>query len=175
MSYFDIIAGVILILAAFKGLKNGFIKELAGLAALILGIIFAVQFSDITGRFLSGFFHSQYMGIIAFLITFAVVVLAVHLIAGLLHTLLHAIALGLFNRLFGLVFGVLKAGFILSIILLGLDAFGLENAIITPSEQQRSNFYSPIKKAAPYFFDLMDEELDHLMSPDDGDQSAITI
>ncbi|MGQ1889445.1 CvpA family protein [Thermophagus sp. OGC60D27] len=175
MSYFDIIAGIILILSALKGLKNGFIKELAGLAALILGIIFAVQFSDVTGRFLSGFFHSQYMGIIAFLVTFGVVVVMVHLIAGLMHTLINAIALGLFNRLLGLVFGVLKAGFILSIILLGLDAFGIESSIIPPSEQQRSNLYKPIKRAAPYFFDLMEEDLDHLLRPDASDQSSVTV
>ena len=175
MSYFDIIAGIFLILAALKGLKNGFIKELAGLAALILGIILAVQFSDVTARFLSGIFHSQYMGIIAFLVTFVIVVLIVHLIASLLRTLIHAIALGPFDRIIGLVFGMLKTAFIISILLLGLNAFGLEDKIITPKEQQRSKLYPPVKKAAPLIFDLFERDLEELLNPSENGQSPVTI
>ncbi|WP_016776544.1 CvpA family protein [Anaerophaga thermohalophila] len=175
MSYFDIIAGILLILTALKGLKNGFIKELAGLAALILGIILAVQFSDVTARFLSGIFHSQYMGIIAFLVTFVIVVLIVHLIASLLRTLIHAIALGPFDRIIGLVFGMLKTAFIISILLLGLNAFGLEDKIITPKEQQRSKLYPPVKKAAPLIFDLFERDLEELLNPSENGQSPVTI
>jgi membrane protein required for colicin V production len=175
MSYFDIIAGILLILAALKGLKNGFIKELAGLAALILGIIFAVQFSDITANFLSGFFHSQYMEIIAFLVTFVMVVLIVHLIASLLRTLIHAVALGTFDRIIGFVFGTLKTTFIISILILGLNAFGLEDKIISPKEQQRSKLYPPIKKAAPLIFDLFERDLEELLQPTQEGQSPLTI
>ncbi|MBZ4675696.1 MAG: hypothetical protein JG782_315 [Anaerophaga sp.] len=175
MSYFDIIAGIFLILAALKGLKNGFIKELAGLAALILGIIFAVRLSDVTERFLSGIFHSQYMGIIAFLVTFVIVVLIIHLIASLLRTLIHAVALGAFDRIFGLVFGMLKTTFIISILLLGLNAFGLEEKIITPKEQQRSKLYPPVKKAAPLIFDLFERDLEELLNPSENGQSPVTI
>ncbi len=176
MSYFDIIAGILLILGGLKGLKNGLVKELAGLAALLLGIIFAVQFSSTMADFLSGIFHSQYMGIIAFLITFAIVVLLVHLVASLLHALINAVALGLFNRLLGLVFGIIKTGFIISIILLGLDVFGLEQSIVTPREQERSSLYGPVKNAAPMIFDLFDKDLDQLLRPGrDKEQSPLTV
>ncbi len=176
MSYFDIIAGIILILAAIKGLKNGLIKELAGLAALILGIILAVQLSGLTAEILSGFFHSQHMGIIAFFVTFILVVVVIHFLANLIHILIHAIALGVFNRILGLVFGTLKAGFILSIILLGLNAFGLENNIIPPEEQQRSRLYPPVRKAAPMIFDLFENDLEHLLRPDyRNEEKPVTI
>ena len=175
MSYFDVIAGIILIWAGLRGLKNGFVKELAGLAALILGIIIAVQFSDITGNFLSGFINTQYMGIIAFLTTFVVVVVVVHLVAGLLHMLVKAIALGMVNRIIGLIFGILKAGFIISIALLGLNAFGLEDNIITPEEQERSKLFVPVKKVAPFFFDMMDKDLNDILKPDNDGQSPLTI
>lgn len=165
MSYFDIIIGILLILAGLNGLKNGLVKELAGLAALLFGIIFAVQFSGLTAGFLSGLFESRHMGIIAFLITFAVVVVLVHLIATLVHTLVHAIALGIFNRLLGLVFGSIKAGFIISIILLGLDVFGLEQSIVPPREQQKSKLYPPVRNAAPLIFDLFQKDLDQLLRP----------
>ncbi len=176
MSYFDIIVGILLILAALKGLKNGLIKELAGLTALILGIILAVQFSNAMAHFLSGFFNSEHMPIIAFLITFVVVVLAVHLVAQLLHTLINAIALGVFNRILGLVFGFIKAGFIVSILLLGLQAFGLESSVVTPKEQQRSKLYPPVKSAAPLIFDLFEKDLEEFFRPEKNDkQSPVTV
>lgn len=176
MSYFDIIVGILLILAALKGLKNGLIKELAGLTALILGIILAVQFSTAMGQFLSGFFHSGHMPIIAFLITFLLVVLAVHLVAQILHTFINAIALGIFNRILGLVFGFIKAGFIISILLLGLQVFGLESSVVPPKEQQRSKLYPPVKNAAPMIFDLFEKDLDEFFRPGKNDeQSPITV
>lgn len=176
MSYFDIIVGILLILAGLKGLKNGLVKELAGLAALLFGIILAVQFSDSMAGFLSRFFHSEYMGIISFLVTFAIVVVLVHLIANLLHTIIHAVALGVFNRILGLFFGGIKAGFIISIILLGLDVFGLEKSIVTPREQERSKLYSPVKNAAPTILNFFDKDFNHLLRPGQGDeQSPLTV
>jgi len=175
MSYFDIIVGILLILAALKGLKNGFVKELAGLAALLLGIIIAVQFSDVMANFLSGFFYSGHMGIIAFLLTFIVVVVVVHLLANLLHTLINAVALGVFNRLLGLVFGFIKAGFLISIILLGLEVFGLEESIVTPREQQRSKLYPSVKNAAPIIFDLFEKDLDQFFAPEKKEDSPVTV
>ena len=163
MSYFDIIAGLLLVLAGLNGLKNGLVKELAGLAALILGIIIAVNFSGVTAGFLSGIFQTQYLGIIAFLVTFVLVVVGVHIVAGLIHKLIHAIALGVFNRILGLVFGALKAGFIISVILLGLNAFGLEEAIVPPREQEKSKLYAPVREAAPMIFDLFNEDIDQLL------------
>lgn len=175
MSYFDIITGIIFIWAGIKGLKNGFVKELAGLTALILGIIMAVQFSDVTSDLISGFINTQYLGIIAFLITFVVVVVIVHLVASLIHMLLEAIALGLINRIIGLIFGVLKAGFIISVVLLGLNAFGLEDNIITSSEQERSKFYGPVKNVAPFFFELMNKDLNDILKAEEEGQTFLTI
>jgi membrane protein required for colicin V production len=165
MSYFDIIVGILLIIAAFNGLRKGLIKELAGLAALLLGIIFAVQLLEISTAFLSRFFQSQYMGIIAFLLTFIIIVVLVHFIAYMVHSLIHAIALGVFNRMLGFVFGAIKTGFIISIILLGLNVFGLEKSVITPREQERSSLYPIVKKAAPMIFELFDKDLNSLLRP----------
>lgn len=175
MSYFDIIVGILLILAALKGLKNGFIKELAGLAALLLGIIFAVQFSGVVADFLSGFFYSRHMGLIAFLLTFVLVVVVVHLMANLLHKLINAVALGIFNSLLGLVFGIIKAGFLISIVLLGLEVFGLEESIVPGKEQQRSRLYPSVKNAAPMIFDLFEKDLDHFFTPDKQEESPATV
>ena len=52
MNYIDIILVLLLIFSAISGFRKGLIVELASLAALILGIWGAIEFSDITSEFL---------------------------------------------------------------------------------------------------------------------------
>jgi membrane protein required for colicin V production len=112
MALFDIIAGIFLLLLFLKGLKNGFVIELASLAALVLGIIGAVMFSEVTARWLSGFMESKYLSVVAFVMVFIAVVIAVHILAHAIDKLMKAIALGWFNRLAGALFGLVKAAFL---------------------------------------------------------------
>ena len=44
MNYLDIVLVVLLILSAINGFSKGFVEELAGLIALILGIWAAIHF-----------------------------------------------------------------------------------------------------------------------------------
>ena len=76
--------------------------------------------------------------------------------------------------LLGLVFGIIKAGFIISIILLGLNAFGLEEAIIPPREQEKSKLYTPVREAAPMIFDLFNEDIDQLLRPGNQNEERIS-
>jgi membrane protein required for colicin V production len=174
MNYFDIIVGILLLLAAIKGFKDGFIIELASLAALALGIIAAIRFSELTAEFLSGYIHSQYLGIIAFCVTFVGVVIVVHLIAKLVDKLVKAVALGWINRVMGMAFGVLKAGLILSVLLLALNIFGLEQMVAPADIQQESFLYPSVKEAAPRLLDLFRTDLDDILYPNKRPQSPVT-
>ncbi|MBP8960541.1 MAG: CvpA family protein, partial [Bacteroidales bacterium] len=72
MNYIDIIILIIMVIAVIYGFINGFIREVASLAALILGIWAAIKFSDWTALKLYEWFDmtGRYVGIIAFIITF---------------------------------------------------------------------------------------------------------
>jgi uncharacterized membrane protein required for colicin V production len=72
MNYLDAILGILLILSAIGGFAKGFVEELAGLVALILGIWAAIHFSDLVGVFLTETFNLtfKHLNIVSFIVTF---------------------------------------------------------------------------------------------------------
>lgn len=152
MNYFDIIVGIILALALFKGFKNGLIIELASLAALVLGLLGAILFSDVTATYLGQYINSSHIGIIAFIITFILIVIGVHLVAKIVDKMVSAIALGPVNRILGAVFSLLKYAFILSVILAVLSSFERSFKIIPEAQKEKSYLYEPVASIAPFVF-----------------------
>jgi len=152
MNYFDIIVGIILILALVKGIRSGLIIELASLAALVLGVLGAVKFSGFTESWISQHWDSQYIGVASFIITFIVIVILVHLIAKAIDKLVKAVALGLLNRLAGGVFSLVKYAFIMSILLAVFASFDKTFRIIPEDTKESSILYEPLSKFAPSVF-----------------------
>jgi len=154
MNYIDLILGIILIIAAFQGFRQGFIVELASLAALVLGIWGAIRFSDWTADFITDItgYHSEYLSTIAFVVTFIAIVILVHILGKVLDTTVKAVALGFLNRLAGIIFGVLKTAVILSILLLLFEPID-ENVHLLPTRQKaESKIYEPMKQLVPTLF-----------------------
>jgi membrane protein required for colicin V production len=154
MNYIDLILGIILILAAIQGFRQGFIVELASLAALVLGIWGAIRFSDWTADLITDTteFHSEHLSTIAFVITFIAIVILVHMMGKILDSAVKAVALGFLNRLAGIIFGILKTAVILSIFLLLFESVD-ENVHILPSKQKaESKIYEPMKQLVPTLF-----------------------
>jgi membrane protein required for colicin V production len=154
MNYIDLVLGILLIIAAIQGFRNGFIIELASLAALVLGIWGAIKFSDLTAEFITRHtgYHSEHLSTIAFVVTFIVIVILIHMMGKILDTIVKAVFLGFLNRLAGIIFGVLKAAVILSIILLLFDDID-ENVHILPARQkEESKIYEPMKQLVPTLF-----------------------
>ncbi len=152
MNNFDIIVGIILAFALFKGFRNGLVTELASIAALILGLLGAIFFSDITAQYLSQHINSSHLGLISFLVTFILIVIAVHFIAKMVNKLLNAIALGFVNRLLGALFSVLKYAFVISVLLAVLNGFDKDNNIISGKQKKESVLYGPVSDLAPQIF-----------------------
>jgi len=169
MNYIDLILGIILIIAAFQGFRQGFIVELASLAALVLGIWGAIRFSDWTADFITDItgYHSEYLSTIAFVVTFIAIVILVHILGKVLDTTVKAVALGFLNRLAGIIFGVLKTAVILSILLLLFEPID-ENVHILPTRQKaESKIYEPMKQLVPTLFPFI-----KLWDTDKGDDQT---
>ncbi|MCL3780389.1 CvpA family protein [Prolixibacteraceae bacterium JC049] len=151
MNAIDIVLGIILIAAAVAGLRKGLVYEVSSLVALVLGIWGALEFSHITEKTILGWLESDipYIGIIAFIITLALIVWLVHLVGKLAEKLIKAVALGPVNRVLGMVFGLLKAAFILSIILMVLQFFDVNEAVVSKKTRTSSYLYQPVRKFAP--------------------------
>jgi membrane protein required for colicin V production len=159
MNYIDVIIIIILVLAMVNGFINGLVKEVATLAALILGIWGAIRFSSFTAAKLYDYFDmtGRYVGIISFLITFAVIAIVIHFFGMLIDKLMKAVALGFINRLLGIAFGLFKAVLILSVIFVVLNAIDARRPFLPKEKIEKSMLYNPISDIAPALFPIIGE------------------
>jgi membrane protein required for colicin V production len=167
MNTIDLVFAILLLWAAYRGFSKGFIVQLATLAALLLGILGAVMFSDFTsGLIIKNFDVSgQYLPIISFALTFIAIVIGVHLLAKMINKLIDAIALGIVNRLLGVLFSVLKIAFVVSIILVLVNKADSKYNFIPDDTKDNSLLYKPLSNFAPMIFpylnfDKMKEKID---------------
>lgn len=154
MNTVDLVFAILLLWAAYRGFTKGFIVQLATLAALLLGILGAVLFSDFTSSLIIKKFDisGQYLPILSFAVTFIVIVIAVHLLAKVINKLIDAIALGIVNRLLGVIFSLLKTAFIVSIVLVLINKLDNKYNFIPDETKNESFLYKPLSNFAPMIF-----------------------
>jgi len=175
MNYIDIVLLIPLLFAAYKGFSKGIISQAAALAALILGIIGAIRFSDVTADFLVEEFsmQSDYLAIISFAVTFIIIVILVHFIARIVNRLIKAVALGFLNRLMGMFFSVLKVSFIISIILVLFIQLNLNLKFIPKEKTEESVLFEPLAEFAPMVFPYLHFEGLNLPGSDKQNKKGI--
>lgn len=159
MNWLDAAIIIILILSLVMGFINGLVKEVASLAALILGIWGAIRFSTFTAAKLYDYFDmtGRYVGIIAFIITFALIVVIIHFIGILADKIVTAAALGFVNRILGIFFGLLKSILIMSVFFAVLNAIDAKRPFLPKRTIEESRFYAPISDIAPAIFPIIGE------------------
>ncbi len=159
MNWIDLTIVVVLILSIVMGFINGLVKEVASLAALILGIWGAIKFSGFTAEKLYDYFDmtGQYVGIIAFLITLGIIAIIIHFIGILADKIVNAVSLGFVNRLLGVAFGLLKSVLIMSIFFVILNAIDARRPFLPTEKIEESMFYNPISDIAPAIFPIIGE------------------
>jgi membrane protein required for colicin V production len=159
MNWLDAAILVILILSLVMGFINGLVKEVASLAALILGIWGAIKFSSFTAEKLYDYFDmtGHYVGIIAFIITFSVIVVIIHFIGMLADKVVNAASLGFINRILGIAFGLIKSVLIMSVFFSVLNAIDSKRPFLPGKTIEESRFYGPISDIAPAIFPIIGE------------------
>ena len=150
MNWLDALIVIILILSLVTGFINGLVKEVASLAALILGIWGAIKFSTFTAGKLYDYFDmtGHYVGII---------VVIIHFIGILADKIVSAASLGFINRILGIVFGLLKAVLIMSVFFVVLNAIDSRRSFLPKKTIEESKFYNPISDIAPAIFPVIGE------------------
>ena len=151
MNSIDIIFGIILILGLIQGLRKGLFVELASLIGLVAGIYGAIHFSYYVGDWLveKTSWSEQIIKLTAFAITFIIIVVVVSLAGKLLTKVANFAMLGIVNKLAGAVFAVLKYAFLLSVVLMFIDAADRQIAIIGEEKKDESILYPLVQPLAP--------------------------
>ncbi|MBO7573000.1 MAG: CvpA family protein [Bacteroidales bacterium] len=110
----DILIIIVILFFAIKGLICGLIKEAAGIAAVLVGLFIAVNFSGWLSDWIleKGWFDPKYIEVISFAAIFLGVILLVILLSKLLNKFADAISLNWLNKLAGFVFGGIKGALI---------------------------------------------------------------
>jgi membrane protein required for colicin V production len=159
MNWIDLVIVVILILSMVTGFTNGLIREVASLAALILGIWGAIKFSGFTAEKLYDYFDmsGHYVGIIAFLITFGIIVVLIHFVGIIADKFVDAASLGFVNRLLGIAFGLIKTVLIMSVFFVVLNAIDARRPFLPRETIENSKFFNPISDIAPAIFPIIGE------------------
>jgi len=151
MNILDIILAIPLLWALYRGFRKGLIYMVASLTALVLGILGAMRFHEMTGSLLQRWFEisPEHLNLVAFAVTFILIVIVVHVAAFLVDKLVKAIALSFVNRAAGMLFGVLVTAFIVSVILMPVDAANQRRQFISEDTIEGSLLYRPLTKFAP--------------------------
>ena len=146
MNWLDILILIPLVWLGFKGFKNGLIKELASVVALILGIWATIKFSDMVA---SWFGNSGTMKVVAFVLIFVGVLVIVHFAGIIIEKIIKLVIPGFVNNLFGLIFGVCKVLIIFSVLIYFVNIVDKKEWIIKHDVKENSFFYKYIEPIVP--------------------------
>lgn len=151
MNNLDLIILIPIALGFVFGLFKGLVKELASLAAILLGIygakLLAPSFSGFLITKLS--FSAKTALPFAYLILFIAIAILLLLLAKTLDKIFDSIALGGLNKLLGGLFAALKYALVVSVLLNVFDALDSRFPIIKSKTKIESIGYKPIMKLAP--------------------------
>jgi len=149
----DIIAFILLIIAAFKGLRKGLIVAVFSFLAFIIGLAAALKLSTAMADYIGSNVEvsQRWLPFIAFILVFLIVVLLVRLGAKLLQGAVQMAMLGWVNRIGGLLFFVLIYFFIYSILLF----YATQLHLIKLETIEASSTYDYIAPFGPKVMDIL--------------------
>lgn len=161
MQTIDIIIAVLLVIGLISGLRDGLVKQVAGLAGLIGGLLLGRTFYMPLGEWIAQTFSisAEAAHITAFITILVIVPLLFSLVGWLVSKILSAICLGWINRLLGGLVGVLKFALLVGVFITGIEFFDKHDSFISEQKKMDSVLYYPIYDATSVFFDGVKEEL----------------
>ena len=154
MSILDIILVIPIIWLAYRGFSKGLILSVSSLVALVAGIYFSIHFSGWVASWLRTTleWESQYLNIIAFVLTFIAVVVVIQLIGRLFTKVADWAALGVLNRIGGLALGLVKAALFMGIAIFIINNFDTNQKLITEKMRSESYLYKPLSGVVPWIW-----------------------
>ena len=161
MQTIDIIISVLLVIGLISGLRDGLVKQVAGLAGLIGGLLLGRAFYVPVGEWLGTTFgiSAEAAGLTAFILIMVVVPLLFSLVGWLVSKLLSVICLGWINRILGGVVGVLKFALFVGIVITGIEFFDKRDTLVSEKKKEASVLYYPIYDVSGVFFNGIKDEL----------------
>lgn len=151
MIYIDYIIAIVILVGFILGFKDGLVRKIIGLTGLALGILFAIEFSDEVGAFLSPVFNDEiyFSNIVSGFLIFFLTILVTSIIKRIVHPLDKVNRF--VNQFLGGLTGAIQIIFFISGFLLFLNIFNI------PSKETKreSLLYSGIASLVPNTIDFI--------------------
>lgn len=153
MNLLDFLIFIPILYFCYRGVRNGLVGEVFGIAGIILGVYLTFHYMDEVAGHIRPLFEGDpnYLPFIAGALIFFGTMIVVQVIAVLMRRFLEMVRLNIINRILGFFFGLLKGGIIVSAILLLLAGFNF------PSQQSREDSvsYSYVIYLAPWAYNAV--------------------
>ena len=161
MNWFDLVVFILMLIALVNGYRKGLIRQLVGLAIIILSAIFggklAAYILPELNRFLD--LSPNLARVLSFLLAFAAIAIVISLIGNLIQKFVNIILLSFVNRLLGSFIAVGTLMFILSIILNLVLMLDKKENLISKEIKNESFFFERVEAVVPAVVPYLDKEL----------------
>lgn len=164
--FIDICVLALLVMAIFKGAKQGLVVAACSFAAIFIGLAAAVKMSAIVAKWLGESVNIQasWLPFLAFIIIMLVVAIAVSALAKVIETTLQAAMLGWFNKLGGILLYIALYLTVFSVLIFYIEQMQLlkPNMIAQSTTYPYIHLWGPesiqlVGKAIPYFKGMFTE------------------
>jgi membrane protein required for colicin V production len=147
----DIIVGILLVMAIFKGIRRGLIVALFSIVAFIIGLAAAMKLSVVVADYLKDSVNisAQWWPVVSFLLVFVVVVILIRLMANMLEKAVEWTLLGWVNKLGGVILYVLMYIISFSVLLF----FAEQIKLISKATIDSSVTYPLVRPWGPWAID----------------------
>lgn len=151
MNWFDILTGILLLIAFINGYRKGLIMQLVGLATIILAAIFGGRLAEMIlpeiHRLID--LSPNATRVLSFVLAFALIAIVLSLIGRLLEKFIDVVLLSFVNRLLGSVIAVGTMMLVLSILLNLVMMLDKNNTLIDRKVREESFFFERIEAVVP--------------------------
>lgn len=126
----DIIFFFLVLMALFKGYRQGFIVAVFSVVALLVGLVAAMKLSVVAAAYLASSTNisARWLPVISFALVFLVVVILIRFTSALVQKAAEAVMLGWLNRLAGMVLYLAIYTIVFSVVLFYADKIHLLSA-----------------------------------------------
>lgn len=158
MNFLDILIAIPLGYLIYKGYRRGLIFEMASLAGVVLGSVFAVHFANFFANLIGMGGNSAFL--ISFFILFVVVIVLALFLAKLVERFVKMVHAGFINNLAGALLGMLKGVCIVGVLIYYVAIIDLNEKVLTRDTKETSLLYRPVERAGKHLVGRMGYYID---------------
>lgn len=150
LNWFDLVVVILVLVTLIKGFFSGLVMQIASLAGIILGAIFAGKLSEYIAPWLINLIDGSphIIGPLSYIVAFIAILVALFFAGKLLESFVDALKMTILNRLAGAVFCAAKWIVVFSIVLNLVAEFDQHKRIIKEDVREKSHTYPLVTEIA---------------------------